>query len=119
MAARIQNADIRLDILIKRVKDYYLAHCLQFDLVATEESIEKVRESIVNLCLSHIENTIRNDNLAYLFSPAPQEVWAEYLALAKSASCEVISGPLGEEIASLPPFIDQEVVCHEQNAPVP
>ena len=34
-----QKAEIRLDILIKRVDDYYQAHCLQFDIVATSDSL--------------------------------------------------------------------------------
>jgi hypothetical protein len=115
---RMKRADIRLDILIKREEDYYLAHCLQFDIVATDDSLVRVKEAIIDLCLAHIENSVQNDNLAYLFSPAPKEVWAEYLTMTKDASCEVSSGSFKEKIPSLPPFIIQEVICHGQDAPL-
>jgi len=70
-----QKAEIRLDILIKRVDDYYQAHCLQFDIVATSDSLGEVRKDIIDLCRAHIENAYEYDNLEYLFSPAPKEVW--------------------------------------------
>jgi hypothetical protein len=38
----MKRADIRLDILIKREEDYYLAHCLQCDIVATDDSLVRV-----------------------------------------------------------------------------
>jgi hypothetical protein len=34
------DPNMRLDILIKKEQDYYIAHCLQFDLVATDETKE-------------------------------------------------------------------------------
>lgn len=111
-----RQPDLRLDILIKKEEDYYLAHCLQFDIVATDDSLAQVKKAIIQLCLAHIEYSVQHDNLAYLFSPAPKEVWAEYLAMTKDDSCEVISDSFKEEIPSLPPFIIQEVVCHGQNA---
>ena len=76
-----QKAEIRLDILIKRVDDYYQAHCLQFDIVATSDSLGEVRKDIIDLCRAHIEYAYEYDNLEHLFSPAPKEVWADYLAL--------------------------------------
>ena len=108
MAAK---ADIRLDILIKREEDYYLAHCLQFDLVATDDTLEGAKQAILDLCLAHIQFSAENDNLEYLFSPAPQEVWAEYLRLTKDESCDVFSKPLAG-LPHLTPFTVQEVVCH-------
>ena len=35
-------------------------------------------DAIKNLCIAHIENSIENGNMEFLFSPAPKEVWAEY-----------------------------------------
>ncbi len=72
------NPEMRLDILIKREEDYYLAYCLQFDLVATDDTKEGVRKAIIVLCRAHIEFSLKNENMEYLFSPAPKEVWAEY-----------------------------------------
>jgi len=71
-----QKAEIRLDILIKKEEDFFLAHCLQFDIVTTADTLEEVRKDIIDLCRAHIEFSYEHDNLDYLFSPAPKEVWA-------------------------------------------
>ena len=91
-----QKAEIRLDILIKRVDDYYQAHCLQFDIVATSDSLGEVRKDIIDLCRAHIENAYEYDNLEYLFSPAPKEVWAEYLAMSRKEDCDVETRPFDD-----------------------
>ena len=74
MAIR-KEARLRLDVLIKREEDYFSAHCLQFDLVATDDTREGAKKAIMDLCLAHIENSISNNNVEYMFSPAPQEEW--------------------------------------------
>ena len=70
-----QKAEFRLDILIKKVDDYYQAYCLQFDIVSTDDSLEEVRKDIIDRCRAHIEYSYEYDNLDHLFSPAPKEVW--------------------------------------------
>ncbi|MEW6668883.1 MAG: hypothetical protein AB1512_27045 [Thermodesulfobacteriota bacterium] len=81
------DPNIRLDILIKKEEDYYIAHCLQFDLVATHDTREGVSKAIVDLCKAHIDFSLSNDNMEYLFSPAPKEVWAEYYLAVKQSNC--------------------------------
>lgn len=76
-----KTPDIRLDILIKREEDYYLAHCLQFDIVATADTVTDVKRNIIDLCTAHIRFSYENDNMDYLFSPAPAEIWKEYYDL--------------------------------------
>lgn len=102
--------EMRLDILIKKEKDHYSAHCLQFDLVATDDTKEGVRKAIIDICNAHIEFSQKNENMDYLFSPAPKEVWAEYYALLKEASSSVDF----EEM--IPPFMIQEVLYDGQAA---
>jgi hypothetical protein len=106
-----QKAKIQLDILIKREEDYYLAHCLQFDLVTTADTLKAVRIDIVDLCRAHIEYAYEYDNLQYLFSPAPKEVWAEYLAMSKKEDCDVENTPLSDS-PSMNPFTTQEIYCY-------
>jgi hypothetical protein len=84
-----QRAIFHLDVLIKREKEYYSAHCLQFDLVATDNTFEGVQKAIKDLCIAHIENSIANDNMEYLFSPAPKEIWTEYFTGLEAAGCQV------------------------------
>ena len=106
-----QKAEIRLDILIKRVDDYYQAHCLQFDIVATSDSLGEVRKDIIDLCRAHIENAYEYDNLEDLFSPAPKEVWAEYLAMSRKEGCDVETRPF-DDSPHVKQFSAQEIYCY-------
>lgn len=104
------DPNMRLDILIKKEQDCYIAHCLQFDLVATDETKEGVSEAIVDLCKAHIDFSLKNDNMEYLFSPAPKEVWAEYYLAVKQSSCP------SDAKEMIPPFMAQEILCDKQPA---
>jgi len=106
-----QKVKIGLDILIKKEEDYFLAHCLQFDIVATADTLKDVRKDIIDLCRAHIEYAHENDNLEYLFSPAPKEVWAEYLAMSKKEGCDVENTSFNDT-PLMSPFTAQEVYCY-------
>lgn len=106
-----KKAEFRLDILIKKEEDYYLAHCLQFDIVATNDTLDGVRKDIIDLCRAHIDYAYEYDNLEYLFSPAPKEVWSEYLAMSKKDDCDVESKPLDNSLERNP-FSVQEIYCY-------
>ena len=106
-----QKAEFRLDILIKKEEDYYLAHCLQFDLVATADTLKAVRKDIVSLCEAHIDYSYKNDNMEFLFSPAPKEVWSEYMAMIKKKDCDVENKSLDNPF-TLKPFSIQEIYCY-------
>jgi hypothetical protein len=84
-----QKSEFHLDILIKKEEGYYSAHCLQFDLVATDDTLQRTLEAIKNLCIAHIENSIENRNMEFLFSPAPKEVWAKYSSSLLNQRCKV------------------------------
>ncbi|HLA26543.1 MAG TPA: hypothetical protein VJZ49_01450, partial [Syntrophales bacterium] len=105
-----QKADIRLDILIKKEEDYYLAHCLQFDIVATADTLKEVKKAILDLCRAHIEYSHEYNNLEYLFSPAPKEVWAEYLEMSRKEGCDVENTRLDDSFVN--PFSIQEIYCY-------
>lgn len=106
-----QKAEIRLDILIKKEEDYYLAHCLQFDLITTADSLNQVKKDIINLIRAHIEYSYEYDNLDHLFSPAPKEVWAEYLEMSRKEGCDVKSSRL-DNSSYVDPFSVQEIYCY-------
>jgi hypothetical protein len=107
----VGNADLRLDILIKQEEDYFLAHCLQFDLVVTADTLEEVKKDIIEVCSEHIRFSLENNNAEYLFSPAPKDVWTEYLTMTLKEDCDVNSQSLKNIPCSLP-FMVQEVICH-------
>jgi predicted RNase H-like HicB family nuclease len=107
-----RKAEIRLDILIKKEEDYFLAHCLQFDIVTTADTLKEVRKDIIDLCRAHIEYAHEYDNLDYLFSPAPKEAWAEYLAMSKKEDCDVENTSFHDSPRMNPFTTAQEVYCY-------
>lgn len=111
MTAQKAKADIRLDILIKKEQDHFSAHCLQFDLVATDDTFEGVQKAIFDICVAHIENSIANDNQEYMFSPAPKEVWAEYFSFMEDRKCRVKHESLPISVGKGSSFNIQEIAC--------
>jgi len=116
------RGEIRLDILIKKDNGHYMAHCLQFDLVATDDTLEGVQAAILDLCVAHIEFSHKHDNTDHMYLPAPKEVWNEYYNLAKDPRCsfEIKALPISFKgrppSLMMPPFMVQEVLCNDQTA---
>ncbi|MHB9029192.1 MAG: type II toxin-antitoxin system HicB family antitoxin [Candidatus Latescibacterota bacterium] len=69
-----------ISILIRQENNFYVAHCLELDIVATSDTVEGVKNDILSLIQAQIEYAFENENLNNLFHPAPAEVWREYYA---------------------------------------
>ena len=95
-----------------------MAHCLQFDLVATDDTIEAVKDAINDLCISHIEFSIEHDNIDNLFHPAPPEAWAAFYRSTKDPACSIRKKEvvLKDTAQTIPAFMIQEIYCNEQTA---
>jgi hypothetical protein len=116
-AIKAKNADFRLDVFIKQRDDYCVAHCLQFDLVTSNKTVDETQNDIIDLCIAHIKFSYEYDNMEYLFSYAPKDVWIEYLTHATNDNnCQIITRTI--ELPKKPnipafelPLNVQEVVC--------
>jgi len=71
----------------------------------------KLRKDIINLCRAHIEYSYEYDNLDHLFSPAPKDVWAEYLTMAGKEDCNVETRPF-DDAPHVKSFSAQEIYCY-------
>ena len=80
----MKNNAITVSILIKKEEDYFLAHCLEMDIVTTGETYEQVNNDIISLIKAQIEYAFLNDNMDHLFCPAPQEVWEEFYSCTEA-----------------------------------
>ena len=70
---------VTFSILIKKTEEYgFVAHCLELDLVATADSMEAVKADIFDVIVTQVHHAFANDNLEYLYHPAPPEVWKEF-----------------------------------------
>lgn len=66
------------NILIKREEGYFLAHCLELDIVATADTLKQVQDDVISLINAQIDYAFAHDNLDNLYHPAPAEVWKEF-----------------------------------------
>ncbi len=59
-------------------RDRFVAHCLNFDIVATAESMEEAERKLDALVRFHIESYLRSSGAACLSGPAPKEFFNSY-----------------------------------------
>lgn len=63
-------------IVTKDIDDnVYLAHCLELDLVTSSSDIDKVVLEMSDIIAVHLQYCLENDNLTYMFRPAPISEW--------------------------------------------
>ncbi len=74
-----KNSDISINanILTKKEGNIFVAHCLEFDIVATGDTADQAQRECVSLICAQIEYAFAHDNLDNLYHSAPAEVWAE------------------------------------------
>lgn len=71
------------NVLVKKDVNFFVAHCLELDIVATAKDSDKVTKEILDLIKAQVGYAFANDNLAYLYRPAPPEAWEEFYACKK------------------------------------
>ncbi len=81
-----RHPSIKLNVLVYNEGNEWVAHCLQMDIVATGTSEKEVAENIFDLIRAQVVFAIDNDNLGYIFKPAPPEEWDK---LAKATKCDI------------------------------
>lgn len=79
--------ELRFNVIVERQEDgAYQAHCLELDLVAEGDTVEEACSEIKDAIDVHVRTCIQNDNMAHMFSPAPQEVWSKFGPLQVKAT---------------------------------
>ncbi|MBI5605488.1 MAG: hypothetical protein HY879_19325 [Deltaproteobacteria bacterium] len=74
----IQETAMTFNVLIKEEEGIFIAHCLELDLVTTATSLDQVQTDILDVIGVQVDYAFTNNNLEYLYHPAPQEVWKEF-----------------------------------------
>ena len=69
---------ITVNVLMKKEKDVFVAHCLELDIVTTGNSYAHVERDIISLIKAQVSYAFANNNLDNLYHPAPPEVWKEF-----------------------------------------
>jgi len=79
---------IRLDfqVLLYRENPYWIAHCLETDLVAEGKTVAEAVDNLIDISNVQIQSALDEGDLASLFSPAPADVWRMYAVSAEGPS---------------------------------
>ena len=80
----MNEAAFSVNILIKKEGDLFVAHCHELDIVVTGKTIAEAQNEIISLISAQIEYAFNNNNLEYLYHPAPPEVWNEFFSCKKT-----------------------------------
>lgn len=102
------------NILVKEEDDLFVAHCLELDIVATADAIDEVKNDLFDLIITQVSSAFSNDNLDYLFHPAPADVWKEFYQCKGRPEQKHIQIPLvqkTEPAKFVPPRI-KTTTCH-------
>jgi hypothetical protein len=78
--AEFQNKnDLSFNILVTMSeKEEFVAHCLELDIVAVANDLEKVKNEISDLIYNQIKYCFKWDNMEHLYHSAPSKVWDEW-----------------------------------------
>ena len=79
---------IRLDfqVLIYREAPFWIAHCLETDLVAEGKTVAEAVDNLIAISNVQIQAALDEGDLASVFSPAPAEVWRMYSVATEGPS---------------------------------
>lgn len=77
VVAREENFSFK--VLIKKEPDAWVAHCLELNLVVVAETAAQAESDIIDVITSHVRYALENDNLSYMYHPAPPNVWRDFL----------------------------------------
>lgn len=72
--ARKDDTALSFNILVKEEDGLYVAHCLELDIVATSEDIERVQKEMVDLIAAQVDYAFSNENLDNLYHPHSKQL---------------------------------------------
>jgi hypothetical protein len=114
--ARTENFSFK--ILIRREPDAWVARCLELNLVAVADTVEQAESDIIDVIVAHVRYALENDNLEYMFHPAPPHLWREFF---ECEDREEASYPGDEtmldEVSSITPIIQANKCFYRQLQP--
>ncbi len=74
---------IELRGVVYREGQWWIAHCLEMDVVAEGDSRFEAVSSIMELCGAKIEASIDDGNVRAIYHPAPAAIWELYARAKK------------------------------------
>ncbi len=66
-----------VNVLLKKEDNLFIAHCLEFDIVAAAKTKQQAEKDLQDLVIAQIESAFADNDIQSLFHPAPQHFWEE------------------------------------------
>ena len=80
MLGKTKDISFGVNILITKEADYFLAHCLELDIVATGDTPDQAQREVISLICAQIDYAFNYNNLENLYHPAPPEIWHQFFS---------------------------------------
>ena len=72
---RVSKLRINLSAIVYREGKFWIAHCLELDIVAEGASPDDAMAALISLCDLQIRVALEESDLESIFRPAPPEIW--------------------------------------------
>lgn len=84
------RTDVRIDLraVVYRHQKWWIAHCLELDLVAEGTTLAGALHDLMEICISQVETATKMGNLESIFRAAPPEFWAMFSRSGHSVPIE-------------------------------
>ena len=70
--------NIELRAVVYREGDWWLAHCLELDIVSEGKTAVAALSDVMDLCRLQVETAINDGDLESVFRAAPPRIWARF-----------------------------------------
>ena len=77
---------LSLRLVIYQEGGFWIAHCLELDIVAEGQSRKEAMTNLKSLCGLQIETAIEENEVESVFRPAPSEFWKLFFSGKKTAT---------------------------------
>ncbi|MBI5212878.1 MAG: hypothetical protein HY957_05835 [Nitrospirae bacterium] len=101
------SPSIKLNIVVYKEGEEWIAHCLQMDIVATGKSAKAVEDDMIALIKAQVRFAIDNGNMENVFKPAPSEIWS-MIGHAKRCALRSIRPLIPHKKEFIPPVKEVE-----------
>jgi hypothetical protein len=91
-APTFDDLQLELRVIVYREDAFWLAHCLELDIVAEGETPQKAVRDLTDLCVLQIRTAIEESDLTSIFRPAPAEIWKLFFTSKKKKKTKLAPG---------------------------
>jgi hypothetical protein len=92
--AKKPDCRIPLQAVVYPHGKWWIAHCLELDLVAEGETPESALQDLIDISVLQIKTAIGNQDLISAFRPAPPEIWAMFSRAKDRPVKKKLTGPV-------------------------